>query len=320
MLAAKREEIDWVHSEGVYEIVPMQECRDAGIKPLDLIWVDTDKSVDPTRKKIRSRLCAREYKTRKQGKIQRALPASQLFSAMPPLEAVKVLVSIMMSVSLSNKWKPLKLRHYNISRAPFHGTAQRLIYTKLLAEDRQKYGEDKVGRLIKSMYGTQDASHIWQLDHVNLIYGELGGFRRGKHSAALCHNANQDVGMAVHGDDFVCLSDDDGLKHIDSLLKSKYTAKDMGTLGFEDSDVKSLLLLNRVFRVGVDHTGHNLDIEPDSRHAPLIIGESGFNTNTEAASTPRQKLQDKLVLDGRRSPILKKDEATRYRFACVRLS
>ena len=27
VLAARREEIDWVHSEGVYEIVPMQECR-----------------------------------------------------------------------------------------------------------------------------------------------------------------------------------------------------------------------------------------------------------------------------------------------------
>ena len=61
VLAARREEIDWVHSEGVHEIVPMQECRDAGMQPLDLIWVDTDKSVDPTRKKIRSILCAREY-------------------------------------------------------------------------------------------------------------------------------------------------------------------------------------------------------------------------------------------------------------------
>ena len=117
MLAARREEIDRVYSEGVHVIVPMQECQDAGVKPLDLIWVDTDKSVDPTRKKIRSRMCAREYKTKKHGKIQRVLRASQLFSAMPPLEAVKVLVSIMMSVSLSNKGKPLKLRHYDISRA-----------------------------------------------------------------------------------------------------------------------------------------------------------------------------------------------------------
>ena len=79
------------------------------------------------------------------------------------------------------------------AEAHFQGTAQRLIYIRLAAEDRQKYGEDKVGRLIKSMYGTQDASHIWKLDHVNLICGELGGFRRGKHSAALFHNPNQDV-------------------------------------------------------------------------------------------------------------------------------
>ena len=162
----------------------------------------------------------------------------------------------------------LKLRHYDISGAHFQGTAQRLIYIKLPAEDRQKFCEDKVGRLIKSMYGTQDASHTWRLDYVNLICGELRGFRRGKHCATLFHNPNQDVRMTVHGDDFVCLSDDDGLKHIDSLFKSKYTAKDIGTLGFEDSDVKSLLLLNRVFRVGVDQTGQYLDIEPDLRHAP----------------------------------------------------
>ena len=117
------------------------------------------------------------------------------------------------------------MRHHDISGAHFRG--QRLIYIRLPAEDRQKYGEDKVGRLIKNMCGTQDASDIWQLDSVSLVCGELGGFRRGKHSAALFHNPNQDVRMAVHGDEFVCLSDYDGLKHIDSLLKSKYTAKDV---------------------------------------------------------------------------------------------
>ena len=62
----------------------------------------------------------------------------------------------------------------------------------------------------------------------------------------------------MHGDNFVCLLD-------------------------EDSDVKSLPLLNRVFRIGVDQTGQYLDIEPDLRHAPLIISESGCNTNTEAS-------------------------------------
>ena len=132
----------------------LQECRDAGMKPLDLIWVDTDKSVDPTRKKIRSRLCAREYKTKKQGKIQRALPASQLFSAMPPLEAVQVFVSIMMSVSLSKKGKPLKLRHYDISRAHFPRTQPRDLSTSdFPVEDRQKYGEGQSWQI--------GQEHVW---------------------------------------------------------------------------------------------------------------------------------------------------------------
>ena len=59
----------------------------------------------------------------------------------------------------------------------------------------------------------------------------------------------------MHGDDYVCLSGGDGLNHIDSLLKSKCTAKDMGKLGCEDSDAKRCLLLNCVFRFGADQTG-----------------------------------------------------------------
>ena len=62
----------------------------------------------------------------------------------------------------------------------------------------------------------------------------------GKHGASLFFNPKEDVRMAVRGNDFVCLSDDEGLKHIDKLLKSKYTAKQLGTLLFEDSYAKSL--------------------------------------------------------------------------------
>ena len=96
VLAARGEEIARAHSEGVYEIVPMPECNDASKKLLGRMWVDRDKSVDPAHKKIR--LCAREYKTKKQGNIQRALPVSEFFSALPPFQAVKVFISIMMSV------------------------------------------------------------------------------------------------------------------------------------------------------------------------------------------------------------------------------
>ena len=100
--------------------------------------MDTDKFVDPVHKKIRSKLCARGYKTQRQGETQRSLFVAQLSSAMSPLEAVKVLV--MMSVGWSTEGKPLKLRHNDINRAHFQGTAQRHSHVRLPAEDRHKVG------------------------------------------------------------------------------------------------------------------------------------------------------------------------------------
>ena len=119
VLTARREEIEWVCCESVYEIVPMQDCEDAGKILLKLSgWTQTSLWIPLTRQFDRD--CAGENQTKKQGKIQRAFPASQLFFAMPPREAVKALVSIMMSVSWSNRGKPLKLTHYDISRAHTH--------------------------------------------------------------------------------------------------------------------------------------------------------------------------------------------------------
>ena len=134
-----------IHSTGVYEIVPMQDRKDAGEKLMGLIWVD--KSLDPTRKKKFDRdHVPGNRRRRSKARFKEPHFASQLFRAMPPLESVKALVSIMMSVSWSNKRKPLKLRHYHISQAHFQRTAQRLMYIRFPAEDRQKCGEDKVGR------------------------------------------------------------------------------------------------------------------------------------------------------------------------------
>ena len=105
----------------------------------------TDKSVDPAHKKIRSRLWQgiQDEEARHDSK---SLSCFSVVLSNATTEAVKALVSIMISVSWSNKGRPLKLRHHHISRAPFKRTVQRLIYIRLPAQDRQKYGEDKVGR------------------------------------------------------------------------------------------------------------------------------------------------------------------------------
>ena len=51
VVAARREEIAWVLSEGVHETVPLDNFKDAGKKLLDVISVDAEMSVERAQKK-----------------------------------------------------------------------------------------------------------------------------------------------------------------------------------------------------------------------------------------------------------------------------
>ena len=52
MLAPRREEIEWVHSEGVYEIVPMQESIDSGGGTQKCLLTELTNSIEIARKRI----------------------------------------------------------------------------------------------------------------------------------------------------------------------------------------------------------------------------------------------------------------------------
>ena len=142
---------------------------------------------------------------------------------------------------------------------------------------------------------------------------------KSKHSAALFHNSNQDVEMAMHGDNFVCLLDDDRLNTSILFSNPKTQQKTWRTLGFKDSNFNNLVSLNCGFRVGVDWTRQHLYVESDVKLEPLII-KPGCNTKTETMSTPWQKLKDKPMLDGRQNLILNKIDATVCRSVCLKLS
>ena len=60
-----------------------------------------------------------------------SLEPEQLFSAMPPLEASKLLCSLKVSMKTSRKANPLKLAHFDISRAHFMPKPRRELYVEL---------------------------------------------------------------------------------------------------------------------------------------------------------------------------------------------
>eukprot|EP00971_Amphidinium_carterae_P204481 4057875-Amphidinium_carterae.1 len=71
---------------------------------------------------------------------------------MPPLEAIKTLCSLCMTLGRSPKGKPLKLALWDISRAHLYGDAQRDLYVELPPEDAQLEGdvEPMCGLLLRS--------------------------------------------------------------------------------------------------------------------------------------------------------------------------
>ena len=82
---AREKEMKYIREMNVYTRVHRSECkRLTGKEPIKLRWIDTKKSSG----EIRSRLVAKEFKT----DIR-----PELFAATPPLEAMRLLVSMVAS-------------------------------------------------------------------------------------------------------------------------------------------------------------------------------------------------------------------------------
>lgn len=120
--AARKEEFDWVHRQNLCKKVPLEQAKAAGKMPTTMKWVDRNKG-DLQRPNYRSRLDCREVKRSRNAEY---IPEHASFSAMPPLEALKLLFSLMTTLNVSKKnRKPMKLRLLAISRAHFYGQAHR---------------------------------------------------------------------------------------------------------------------------------------------------------------------------------------------------
>ena len=120
---------------------------------------------------VRSRLVATETKSQQ---TRLGIMRDDVFSATPPLEAVRLLISMLMTETQDNK--TYKLMFIDISRAHFHSPARRKIYVEL-ARERRRSG--RCGFLQKSMYGTRDAAANFAamvmevLKGMNIVFGEF---------------------------------------------------------------------------------------------------------------------------------------------------
>ena len=313
--AARREEVGWCRRMGVWTRVPRSEMLAEGGRAVSLRWVDTDKG-DARRPNYRSRLCVREIK--KAMKKSEIPQAADLFSGMPPLEAVKILLGIFVGHCREPSKGPRTLAMYDVSRAHFHGVPTRRLFIELPEEEKQDItdGGDYVGLLQKCMYGTVDASARWQAHYATLLKQQ--GFSQGRSNPALLVHVERDIRLLVHGDDFLVEMPSGQAEWFESILQSAYDFKVTGRFESEANAVQEAVFLNRVLRWHAQEG--RAEIEADTRHTEVIVRALGLETSSEV-STPavRRSKSEELASMAAAKP-LEEEKVQLYRSLVMRIN
>ena len=119
----QREDIDWVLKQKLFDCVLQSECMERQDRPSSLKWVLKNKG-----EKVGARLVVREINKAKSE--DEKLEPSDLFSAMPPVESLKALVSHVMPERVDRRGRNLVLAVFDVSRAHFHGVCERDVHVE----------------------------------------------------------------------------------------------------------------------------------------------------------------------------------------------
>ena len=254
---ARSNEVKALIEMGVWEAVPEAQCLErTGRKPISARWVDINKGDDRS-PNYRSRYVAREIRQQHGGALR-----DGLFAAMPPLEALKVLISR----TVSNKRtfaKPHKILFIDISKAYLHADVEDPdVYVDSPKEVEQLDGSPKMcGRLLKALYGTRLAARCWEKEYTKTF--EAMGFVRGKTSPCLFKHEIKGMSAFVHGDDFVISGLEKDLNEVKRFISDRYITKARGLLGPEANDDKAIVILNRILEWREDGIAMEADTQGD---------------------------------------------------------
>ena len=303
---ARATELEWIKKQNVYSKVPTEMCyQETSRPPITLKWVDRNKG-DATKENYRSRLVVREIKSQGQAAL---IPEHALFSSMPPLEALKLLCSLMVTLRVSRGGGKLSLKLTDISRAHFYGRAVRRIFVTLPEGDESP---GFCGLLNRTMYGTRDASATWQKDYTELLNSR--GFTVGQAWPCIFVHKERDIRLLVHGDDFLVLADEQGHAFVDQVLKERYEFKCDGHIG-PGQERQTMSVLNRLITY---HANSGLvTYEADPRHSEALIRELHLE-NAKPAKTPGEKKKHSEVMKTLELPPLDEGMQKQYRSLTMR--
>jgi hypothetical protein len=214
VMEARSKELEHLRGQGVYEYATKAEAMArTGKAPIRLKWIDSNKG-DSENPKCRSRLVCTEI--RRKGMVP-------IFSATPPLEAIRVLVAKLSSEDPSTTKDPLKAMLVDVSRAHFCAPAVREVFIELPREDPRRGDGVTCGRLLKTVHGTLDAAEQWGLHYTRTLVD--AGFVQGWAWPCLFLHPRFDIWVVVHGDDFLVVARGAGRQYFEKIIRAAYEVK-----------------------------------------------------------------------------------------------
>lgn len=252
----------------VYRTVPKQRCRDVtGWEPIKVRWVDTNKQ-DEANPKYRSRLVAKDYKKGSD---------PELYTATPPIDALRLLISLA-AIGSPSRGARRRIMTNDVARAYFNAPSLSPTFVDICEEDFEEGDEDNCGELRVSMYGTRPAAQNWQRCFTELLVGQ--GFTVTRASTCIMRHNARDIDLLVHGDDFVSVGDEEDLQWLQKVLESKFEISTQ-VLGPGDNNDKEVKVLNRI--ITASEFGYTY--EADARHSEFVVKTLNLQ-NTKPLSSP----------------------------------
>ena len=218
---ARREELEYFNSKGVWLKVPRSKARmRTGKPPITVRWVDINKGDDDC-PNYRSRLVARQIKAQDQS-------GESFFAPAPPLEALRSIISMATTkapdrcpVRDPESTKRAQISIVDVKRAYFNAKVDQKAtpcYVDLPPED-EDHGT-MCGELVRHMYGTRIAADGWQQEYSTTLIHL--GFRQGLASPNVFHHLSRGICTSVHGDDFTSTGPCDQLDWLEKSIAAKY--------------------------------------------------------------------------------------------------
>ena len=286
LVAKGREaEMDFLQKDlGAWSYDKIENCvRETGKQPMT--WVDINKG-DDMRPNVRCRLCVQETKRRS------PMDIVDTFSATPPYEALRLMVSMTMTPRNIEEANHVLL-FVDITRAHPHCLMTRKLWIKLPSEDPRSNEEGVCGLLERSMYGCRDAGQNFEL-LVRHVMVDILGFVGGMWSACVFEHEKKQLTAYVYGDNFTVKGTRDEVEKFLVDLSEHMVAKKEGILGPNKSlgDVQEITCLNKIFRWVKDDSGEAIEIEADPRHVEIICAQMKLAKTSKAVVTPGVKTQE----------------------------